>query len=106
VTSVAEKHYGVTGMSHFDETRDRGQKKVWDEYDEIHRADVMSWYIHKNDDLQRDQKVDVPFYSQVPFSADDCDYQASYKLMMCGADLAPTHPNSSKYEPLRHQGHA
>jgi hypothetical protein len=72
---------------------------VWDEYDEIYRATVMNWYIHKNDDMQRDQKVDLPFFKQLSLNPNASDYHTSYELMMCGSDAAPTHPVSSKLEP-------
>jgi hypothetical protein len=49
---VAEKHYGVSVWSSWDETRDKGQQKDWDNLEGIHRATTMTWFIKKVRDLQ------------------------------------------------------
>jgi hypothetical protein len=49
VSSVAERHYGVSAGELFEPTRDAGhdEHKYWDEFQEIHRIKRMSWYISK-----------------------------------------------------------
>ena len=49
VSSIAEKHYGVAGGAKWDSIRDKGleDKRYWDQYEEVHRCQVMNWYIHK-----------------------------------------------------------
>jgi hypothetical protein len=49
VTSVAERHYGVSAGELYEPIRDAKQDKYkyWDEYTEIYRVSRMSWYIRK-----------------------------------------------------------
>ena len=45
VSSIAEKHYGVSARSLYDEDEDSGQQTVWDEYDLAYKVVKMTWYI-------------------------------------------------------------
>lgn len=48
VTSTrASKHYGTDSLNPWDDERDAGQEKEWDEWDEMWRCNVMNWSIYK-----------------------------------------------------------
>lgn len=49
VSSIAERHYGVTTGARYVHTRDasRAKYKYWDEWEEIYRIGKMNWYIAK-----------------------------------------------------------
>lgn len=95
VSNCVERHYGVTARSVLDEFRDKGQKKHWDQWEELYRCDIMTWYLHKNDSIERERKVEFPFYLKLPINPSLSDYQWEAELMMCSSDEAPTHPNST-----------
>lgn len=47
VVTTAEKSYGVSAAMIYDEVRDEGRKKMWDQWEEKDRCAVMNWYIYK-----------------------------------------------------------
>lgn len=47
LSSVAERHYGVTCRALYDEKEDQGRKKTWDSYEGIYRVEKMTWFINK-----------------------------------------------------------
>jgi len=57
ISSVAERHYGVAANSIWDESRDKGREKLWDKYEGVWRAKLMTWFINK---------VNVSSFFQVP----------------------------------------
>jgi len=94
VSSVAERHYGVSASSPFDEREDAGRPKTWDAYENIYRTTKMTWFINKHDDLQRDRAISFPFYRNFSCEMDDDDYLITDVLEMCSTDAAPVYPNS------------
>ena len=47
VVTTAEKSYGVSAAMIYDEVRDEGREKMWDQWEEKNRCAVMNWYIYK-----------------------------------------------------------
>jgi len=47
VASIAERYYGVSAWSVWDEKRDKGRQKDWDELEGCHRTHTMTWFIKK-----------------------------------------------------------
>ncbi|KAI3061041.1 hypothetical protein CBS147353_10098 [Aspergillus niger] len=93
VVTTAEKSYGVSAAMIYDEVRDEGRKKMWDQWEEKDRCAVMNWYIYKYDSLRRDRKLEFPFYHQLPANPQPADFSASYELLMCDNEHPPIHPD-------------
>jgi hypothetical protein len=67
VSSVAERHYGVSAGQEYDVVRSAGHD-VWkhrDEWEEFDRISRMTWYISKGDDLDRERSIGFPFFTQL-----------------------------------------
>ncbi|GKZ55636.1 hypothetical protein AnigIFM49718_000717 [Aspergillus niger] len=93
VVTTAEKSYGVSAAMIYDEVRDEGREKMWDQWEEKDRCAVMNWYIYKYDNLRRDRKLEFPFYHQLPANPRPADFSASYELLMCDNEHPPVHPD-------------
>lgn len=92
VSNIASKHYGVRTASIFDASRDHGEQKHWDAWDEKWRCNVMRWYISMGDELSRSRKISFPF--QRSFSSLLIPAELSYTadLKECGLEIQPVHP--------------
>jgi len=95
VSSVAERHYGVTAGGVWDGSRDQGREKMWDRLEGVWRAEVMTWFINKHDDLERDRAVSHPFYESFSLQRNPDDYSSTITLQMCSTDKPPVHPNKA-----------
>ncbi|OCL00822.1 actin-like ATPase domain-containing protein [Cenococcum geophilum 1.58] len=95
LSSVAERHYGVTCRALYDEKEDQGRKKIWDSYEGIYRVEKMTWFISKFDDLERDRTIPFSFYRTFDLEMSSDDYQIDENLEMCSTDVAPVYPTSA-----------
>jgi hypothetical protein len=96
VSSVAERHYGVSAGQEYDAVRSAGHD-VWkycDEWEEIDRISRMTWYISKGDDLDRERSIGFPFFTQLPKNPSKEQLNVSYELSMCAPDTAPEYPEA------------
>ncbi|KAL2003822.1 hypothetical protein VTN02DRAFT_2039 [Thermoascus thermophilus] len=65
VSNVAEKHYGTAGSRAYDPKRDQGQRLWMCEWKETLMCNTMEWFIHKDDELVRKDRISINFYRQV-----------------------------------------
>ncbi|KAF2103534.1 hypothetical protein NA57DRAFT_53054 [Rhizodiscina lignyota] len=93
VSSVAERHYGVSAGAEWDYYRDKGREneKFWDKYEEVYRIRTLAWYIHKHDDLKRSRHIKFPFHNTFSLDPQLKEYKQMYMLQMCASDTAPVH---------------
>ncbi|KAI9053981.1 hypothetical protein LZ554_002925 [Drepanopeziza brunnea f. sp. 'monogermtubi'] len=94
VSNQATRHYGVEGLSIFEELQDAGQPKHWDASIAGFRAMRMTWYIHRGEDLQREQVIKFPFYRSFPTK--DFPHASLVfrdRLDQCEDKNAPVHPS-------------
>ncbi|TVY34329.1 Heat shock 70 kDa protein 12B [Lachnellula subtilissima] len=95
VSSQATRHYGVSARHVFDPRTDQGQPQHYDPVTGKTRVLTMTWYIHRGDDLIREQSITFPFFrSLVEGFTDDrlvfCD-----ELIQSEKNIAPRHPSTS-----------
>jgi len=91
-SNVAPKHYGVCGGNIYDASRDEGQSKYLDEYEDVWRCHVMTWYIKKGDDLLRSRKITFPFYQKFKPNPSKSELLVESELLECSIDREPVHP--------------
>ncbi|KAL9040436.1 MAG: hypothetical protein Q9214_004488 [Letrouitia sp. 1 TL-2023] len=96
VNNVAPKHYGVAGSSIHDPVRDEGRETYYDDFEDVWRTDVMSWYIKKDDDILRSRKIEFGFYRKFNKGAPAEDLIVKDKLLECAIDKEPVHPLKGK----------
>ncbi|KAI4245362.1 MAG: hypothetical protein L6R42_010202 [Xanthoria sp. 1 TBL-2021] len=60
-STVLIKHYGVSVNATYDEKEDAGQPTTIHKYNGKTRVEKMYWYIHRGEDMRRDQKIIFPF---------------------------------------------
>ncbi|TGO25935.1 hypothetical protein BPAE_0069g00070 [Botrytis paeoniae] len=91
VSTQSTRHYGVEGRSLCDEERDRGRPKIVDCYGET-RTSTMTWYIHRGEDLRRDQKLHFSFYRTIEGAITNSALVFREHLLQCESTAAPVHP--------------
>ncbi|TGO59388.1 hypothetical protein BCON_0045g00300 [Botryotinia convoluta] len=91
VSTQSTRHYGVEGRSLYDEERDRGRPKAVDCYGDT-RTSTMTWYIHRGEDLRRDQKLHFSFYQTIEGAITNSALVFREHLLQCESTAAPVHP--------------
>ncbi|KAH0562067.1 hypothetical protein GP486_003228 [Trichoglossum hirsutum] len=96
VSNAAEKHYGTCCHSLYDSLRDKGEERIWDDWEENEKCAIMQWFIYKKDEkLVRNKKIPLPFYRK--FAGENPskdDLKIKSELYESAALLAPGHPKN------------
>ncbi|RAL62854.1 hypothetical protein DID88_004695 [Monilinia fructigena] len=93
VSTQATRHYGVSAMELHDDEIDKGQLKVYDASDGKSRAQRMTWYIYRGEDLKRSQTMKFPFYRTLPEAYTPADLIFTDELIQSENKIPPTHPS-------------
>ncbi|KAM0128669.1 hypothetical protein ACHAO1_008896 [Botrytis cinerea] len=91
ISTQSTRHYGVVGRSLYDEGKDRGRPKTVDCYGDT-RTSTMTWYIHRGEDLGRDQKLKFPFYRTIEGAITNSALIFREHLLQCESTAAPVYP--------------
>ncbi|EMR81826.1 putative hsp70 protein [Botrytis cinerea BcDW1] len=91
ISTQSTRHYGVVGRSLYDEEKDRGRPKTVDCYGDT-RTSTMTWYIHRGEDLGRDQKLKFPFYRTIEGAITNSALIFREHLLQCESTAAPVYP--------------
>ncbi|KAM0151655.1 hypothetical protein ACHAPG_008112 [Botrytis cinerea] len=91
ISTQSTRHYGVVGRSLYDEEKDRGRPKTVDCYGDT-RTSTMTWYIHRGEDLKRDQKLKFPFYRTIEGAITNSALIFREHLLQCESTAAPVYP--------------
>ncbi|KAF9760866.1 hypothetical protein IL306_004075 [Fusarium sp. DS 682] len=94
VSTKAPRHYGIIVRGIYEPVTDKGRPTFVDEIDGRLRADKMTWYILKGENLKRDHVIRQPFCRYLPKDYSDSDLLFRNNLSMSEAVLAPQHPTS------------
>ncbi|KAL9577735.1 MAG: hypothetical protein Q9212_006175 [Teloschistes hypoglaucus] len=113
MSTVATKHLGVAADFEYAAREDHGQCTTTHRYtrkqlvskvllqcalaaDFKLRADQriakMTWYIHRGEDMQRDQRIVLPFYRSLPHNPPASELIFTDELLECSLAQAPKYP--------------
>ncbi|KAL8693889.1 MAG: hypothetical protein Q9218_001354 [Villophora microphyllina] len=93
-STVATKHFGVSANAPYDEREDRGEPTTTNKYTGKQKVSKMTWYIHRGEDMQRDQKIVFSFYRSLPEDHPPSSLVFTDNLLECALDQAPKYPKS------------
>ncbi|KAI4202012.1 MAG: hypothetical protein LQ350_002917 [Teloschistes chrysophthalmus] len=93
-STVATKHLGVAANAPYDEREDRGQPTTTNKYTGKQKVSKMTWYIHRGEDMQRDQKIVFSFYRSLPASYTPSMLIFTNNLLESPLDQAPPDPRT------------
>lgn len=91
-STVATKHYGVSASAVYNESEDSGQPTTIHRFDGKRRVHKMTWYIHRGEDMHRDQKILFPFYRSFPSDYSPSNLIFQDNLLECSLDQAVKYP--------------
>lgn len=107
-STVSTKHYGVSANATYDEKEDAGQPTTIHKYNGKTRVEKvcnnlrsfqiyssleqMYWYIHRGEDMRRDQKIIFPFKRSLADDYSPSKLIFSDDLLECSLDQAVKYP--------------
>ena len=107
---MSTKHYGVSASAIYDEKEDAGQPTTVNKYNkktrvekaskptspdspsEIHNPEQMFWYIHRGEDMRRDQKIIFTFKRSLGDDYTPSNLIFTDELLECSLDQAVKYP--------------
>ncbi|KAF4626672.1 hypothetical protein G7Y89_g11485 [Cudoniella acicularis] len=95
VSNQATRHYGVEATSLFEERTDKGQMKHFDKSTGKYRVARMTWYIHRGEDLLREQTIKFPFFRSLEDGFLDRRLIFRSELIQSECKTAPIYPSPS-----------
>ncbi|TVY30987.1 Heat shock 70 kDa protein [Lachnellula hyalina] len=92
VSTQSLRHYGVSAMCEFDPKNDEDHLRVFSAPEGIDRVERMTWYIHKGEDLQREQTIHFPFFHSLAVNYTPDDLIFSDELIQSESKDPPLYP--------------
>ncbi|CAO1601112.1 hypothetical protein XANCAGTX0491_004776 [Xanthoria calcicola] len=93
-STVSTKHYGVSANALYDEKEDAGQPTTVHKYNGKTRVEKMYWYIHRGEDMRRDQKIIFPFKRSLGDDYTPSKLIFADDLLECSQDQAVKYPKT------------
>ncbi|KAL9053629.1 MAG: hypothetical protein Q9162_004657 [Coniocarpon cinnabarinum] len=93
-TSISKKHWGVAASCPYDATLDSSQEKHYNYCDGEYKVFKMTWFVSKEQELDRNKKVSFAFERQLPEPLNRDDLVFHDNLMTSNVVQAPKYPAS------------